>query len=54
MSMAHQMSVGGKKALISLTVFETKNELHVHNRFARTCNIFSVMRMPYLSLRKVR
>ena len=58
MLMAHQLSVGGKKALTSLTVFETKNELRVHNRFARTCNIFRVcgvvMRMPYLSSRKVR
>ena len=46
------------KALISLTVFETKNEMRVHTRFARTCNIFRVtgviVRMPYLPSWKVR
>ena len=31
-----------KEALIFLTVFETKNEIHVHIRFACTCNIFRV------------
>ena len=39
-----------KKALISLTIFETKNEVRVHTRFVRTCNIFRVsgviVRMP--------
>ena len=38
--------------------FETKNEMRVHTRFARTCNIFRVsgviVRMPYLPSRKVR
>ena len=46
-----------KKALISLTIFETKNEMRMHIRFARTCNIFRVrgviMRMPYLPSWKV-
>ena len=41
-----------------MTVFETKNEMRVLIRFARTCNIFRVsgviVRMPYLPLRKVR
>ena len=50
--------MGRKNALISLTVFETKNEMRVHTRFARTCNIFRVsgviVRMPYLPSRKVR
>ena len=50
--------MGRKNALISLTVFETKNEMLVHTRFGRTCNIFRVtgviVRMPYLPLRKVR
>ena len=47
-----------KNALISLTVFETKNERRVHTRFVRTWNIFRVsgviVRMPYLLWRKVR
>ena len=42
-----------KRAPISLTVLETKNEMRVHIRFARTCNIFRVrvviVRMPSLS-----
>ena len=42
--------MGRKYALISLTIFETKNEVRVHTRFARTCNIFRVrgviVRMP--------
>ena len=50
--------MGRKKALISLTVFETKNEMRVHTRFARTCNIFRVtgviVRMPYHPSWKVR
>ena len=47
-----------KRAHISLTVFEMKNEMRVHIWFARTCNILRVrgviMHMPYLPLRKVR
>ena len=47
-----------KKGLISLTIFETKNEMRVHIRLARTCNIFRVsgviVRMPYLPSQKVR
>ena len=72
LSMARQPSVGWarvwlisaafwswiEKVLISLTVFETKNEMRVHTRFALTCNIFRVsgviVRMPYLPSRKVR
>ena len=50
--------MGRKKALISLTVFETKNEMCVHTWFARTCNIFRVtgvfVCMPYLWSWKVR
>ena len=50
--------MGRKNALISLTVFETKNEMRVHTRFARTCNTFRVsgviVRMPYLPSQKVR
>ena len=46
------------KALISLTISETKNEMRMHIRFARTCNIFRVsgviVRMPYLRSQKVR
>ena len=47
-----------KKALISQTVFETKNEMRVHIRFVSTCNIFGVreviVHMPYIPSRKVR
>ena len=47
-----------EKALISLTVFKVKNEMRVHTRFARICNIFRVtgviVRMPYLPSWKVR
>ena len=46
-----------KKDIISLTVFETKNEMRVHIRFVRTCNICRVRRvivhMPYLPSQKV-
>ena len=46
-----------KKALISQTVFEKKNEMHVHTPLRSTCNVFRVrgvtVRMPYLPLRKV-
>ena len=49
--------MGRKNALISLTVLETKNEMRVHTRLARTCNIFRVggviVRIPYLPSRKV-
>ena len=47
-----------EKALISRTVFETKNEMRVHVWLGSTCNAFRVrvviVRMPYLPLRKVR
>ena len=47
-----------KKALISQTIFKTKNEMRVHIRFASTSNNFRVrgvvVPMPYLPLRKVR
>ena len=49
---------GQKKALISRTVFETKNEMRVHIRLQSTCTVFRVrgviVRMPYLPSRKVR
>ena len=47
-----------KKLWFPLPFFETKNEMRMHTRFARTCNIFRVsgviVRMPYLPSRKVR
>ena len=50
--------LGRRKALISLTVFETKNEMRVHTQFVRTRTIFRVagviVRMPYLPSWKVR
>ena len=71
--MEHQSSVGWacgwlvlpvfsslieKKAPVSLTVFENKNEVRVHIRFARNCKMFRVcgviVRMPYLPLPKSR
>ena len=62
LSMARQPSIGcacgcilvmdRKKALISLTDFEKKNEMRVHTRFTCACNIFrvsgAIMCMPYL------